>query len=141
MEKLEVSVTIDLYLSETAQASDIVLPEASFYERAEVREGLWSGPQVILSQPAVPPRGESKPLYEIIKGLAEQLGYGSYFQWDSWEDWARNMTKDLPISFEELKERGFWQGELRYRKLEEEGFQTMTGQLEVLSESFQMQCE
>ena len=139
MGKLDLSVTIDLYLGETAMESDLVLPEASFYERAEVREGLWSGPQVILSRPAIAPRGESKPIYEIIKGLAEALGYGRYFQWDSWEEWARRMTKDVPLSFEELKERGCWQGELRYHKFREEGFKTMTGQLEVLSESFQMQ--
>jgi thiosulfate reductase/polysulfide reductase chain A len=139
MSELELAVTIDLYLTETAQESDLVLPEASFYERAEVREGLWSGPQVILSQPAISPRGESKPLYEIIKGLAQEMGYGRYFQWDTWEDWARRMTKDLPISFEELKEQGCWQGEVRYHKFKEEGFKTLTGQIEVLSENFQMQ--
>lgn len=139
MSKLELAVTIDLYMSETAQESDLVLPEASFYERAEVREGLWSGPQVLLCQPAISPRGESRPLYEIIKGIAQEMGYGRYFQWDTWEDWARRMTKELPISFDELKERGFWQGELRYHKFQEEGFKTLTGQIEVLSESFQMQ--
>jgi thiosulfate reductase/polysulfide reductase chain A len=139
MSELELAVTIDVYLSETALASDVVLPEASFYERAEVREGLWSGPQVILSQPAIPPRGESKPIYEIIKGLAQEMGYGKYFKWDTWEDWARRMTKDIPISFEELKERGCWEGELRYHKFQEEGFKTLTGQIEALSESFQMQ--
>jgi len=139
MSELELSVAIDIYLTETGMESDIVLPEASFYERAEVREGLWSGPQVIFSQPAVKPRGESKPLYEIIKGLAQEMGYGRYFEWDTWEDWARRVTKDIPVSFEELKERGCWQGELRYQKFREEGFGTMTGQIEVLSESFQMQ--
>lgn len=139
LRQLELSVAIDLYLSETAQECDLVLPEASFYERAEVREGLWSGPQVIVSQPAIAPRGESKPLYEIIKGIAGALGYGRYFQWDSWQEWARRMTKDLPISFAELTERGCWQGELRYHKFVEEGFQTMTGQIEVLSERFQLQ--
>jgi thiosulfate reductase/polysulfide reductase chain A len=139
MAQLELSVTIDIYMSETAQLSDIVLPEASFYERAEVREGLWSGPQVLLGQPAIPPRGESKPIYEIMKGLAQKLGYGKYFEWDTWEDWARRMTEQLPISFEELKERGTWEGELQYYKFREEGFQTLTGQIEAVSESFQMQ--
>lgn len=139
MSGLELSVTIDIYLSETAQLSDLVLPEASFYERAEVREGLWHGPQVLLGQPAIVPRGESKPIYEIMKGLAQKLGYGRYFKWDTWEDWARRMTAELPISFEDLKERGTWEGELRYHKYRENGFQTLTGQIEALSESFQMQ--
>lgn len=139
MAHLELSVTIDIYMSETAQLSDVVLPEASFYERAEVREGMWHGPQVLLGQPAIAPRGESKPIYEIMKGLAQKLGYGKYFAWDTWEDWARRMTAQLPIPFEELKERGSWEGELRYYKFRENGFQTLTGQIEALSESFQMQ--
>jgi thiosulfate reductase/polysulfide reductase chain A len=135
MEVLDLSVTIDLYMTETAQRSDIVLPEASMYERAEVREGLWSGPQVILSQPAIPPVGESKPIYEIMKGLAEKLGYGEYYKWDSWEDWGRRMTQHLPISFEELKEKGCWQGDLAYHKYREEGFRTSSGRIEVSSDT------
>lgn len=139
MAALELSVTIDIYMSETARLSDLVLPEASFYERAEVREGLWCGPQVILGQPAIRPRGESRPIYEIVGGLAEKLGYGRFFAWDSWEDWARRMTQRLPVSFEELKERGSWEGELRYHKFREEGFQTPTGQIEASSELLQME--
>ncbi len=135
MAELELSVTIDIYMSETAQLSDIVLPEASFYERAEVRESLWSGPQVIMSQPAIPCMGNSKPLYEIMKGLAEKMGYGRYFEWDTWEDWAKNVVSFLPVSFEELKEKGVWHGELRYHKYREEGFQTSTDRIEIYSET------
>lgn len=135
MSALELSVTIDMYMSETAQLSDIVLPAASFYEQAEVRESLWSGPQVIMSQPAIPCMGDSKPLYEIMKGLAHKMGFGSYFQWETWEDWARRSTEHLPVSFEELKEKGVWLGELRYNKYLEEGFQTPTGKIEIYSEA------
>jgi anaerobic selenocysteine-containing dehydrogenase len=134
MAGLELSVAIELYMTETAQLCDLVLPEASFYERAEVRESLWSGPQVIVSQPAIAPLGESKPLYEIMKGLAQKMGYGQHFVWESWEDWARNVVGELPISWEELKEKGVWLGELRYRKYLEDGFQTQSGRIEVYSE-------
>lgn len=134
MAGLDLSVTIDLYMSETAQLSDIVLPEASMFERAEVRESLWSGPQVILSQPAIPCLGDSKPHYEIIRGLAEKMGFGEYFQWETWEDWARYATSFLPVSFEELKGKGVWHGELRHHKYREEGFMTSTGRVEVYSE-------
>jgi thiosulfate reductase/polysulfide reductase chain A len=72
-----------------------------------------------------------------MKGLAQKLGYGKYFEWDTWEDWARRMTENLPVSFEELKEKGVWQGELRYHKFREEGFQTPSGKIEIFSETFQ----
>ena len=137
MDELELSVTIDIYMSETAQLSDIVLPEASCYERAEIRESLWSGPQTVLAQPAIEPLGESKPLYDIMRGLAEKLGYGEHFQWDSWEDWANNVLAFMPVTLEELKEKGVWQGELRYHKFKEDGIQTPSGKFEVYSDSFE----
>ena len=74
---LELGVAIDLYMSETALECDIVLPETSFYEHAELRQGMWMGPEVVLCQPAVAPVGESKPMYEIVKGIADQgMGLG-----------------------------------------------------------------
>lgn len=134
MSGLELSVAIEIYLSETAQLCDLVLPEASTYERAEVRESLWSGPQVILSQPAIAPLGESKPLYDIMKGLAQKMGYGQHFVWESWEDWARNVVAAVPVEWEKLKAEGVWHGEMQYRKYLETGFQTQSGRIEVYSE-------
>lgn len=138
MAAVELSVTIDIYMSEVAQLSEFVLPEASTYERAEVRESMWSGPQTVFAQPAIKPLGESKPHYEIIKGLAEKMGYGEYFQWNSWEDWARKCTAYLPVSYEELKEKGVWQGELRYFKFKTDGgVPTATGKFEIYSTMFE----
>jgi thiosulfate reductase/polysulfide reductase chain A len=137
MAEVELSVTVDIYPNETAQLSEFILPEASTFERAEVREGAWSGPQAVISQPAIKPLGESKPLYDIIKALAEKMGYGEYFQWSSWEDWARKSTARLPVSFDELKRKGVWEGELRYHKFKDDGIQTPTGKFEVYSTIFE----
>jgi thiosulfate reductase/polysulfide reductase chain A len=134
MGALDLSVTIDMYMSETAQLSDYVLPECSMFERAEVREGMWSGPQIIVSQPAIRPLGSSKPLYDIMRGLAEKMGYGQYFQWNSWEDWANTVLANVPVTLEELKEKGVWQGALRYHKFKEEGLGTFSGKIEIYSE-------
>ena len=131
--ELEFSVCIDVYMSETALESDLVLPHTSFYEHAEIRQGLWKGPQVLCGQPVVRPVGEAKPLYDIVKGLAEKMGYGEYFPYEKWEDWARNAIEELPLTLEELKEQGLWSGEVRYRKHEEMGFPTPSGQIELYS--------
>jgi thiosulfate reductase/polysulfide reductase chain A len=90
-----------------------------------------------MAQPAIAPLGESRPYYEIIKGLAEKMGYGEYFQWDSWEDWARTCTAYLPVSYEELKEKGVWEGELRYHKYNTDGVPTSTGKFEIYSTMFE----
>ena len=67
---------------------------------------MWLGPQVILCQPAVAPVGEAKPLYDIVKGLARRWGGASTFPYEKWEDWGELMMKNIPMSLEELKQKG-----------------------------------
>ncbi|MEM7224344.1 MAG: molybdopterin-dependent oxidoreductase [Pseudomonadota bacterium] len=132
---LELGVAIDLYMSETALECDIVLPETSFYEHAELRQGLWLGPEVILCQPAVAPLGEAKPMYEIVKGIAEKMNWGQHYTYETWEDWAQVAIKDLPMSLEALKDKGFWAGEVRYNRISE-GLMTPSGKIEIYSSRF-----
>ena len=132
---LEFSVAIDTYFSETAAECALVLPEASFYERAEIRQGLALGADALLCAPALPPLGESRPLYDIVRGLAARMGFGDLFQWERWEDWAERIVTDLPVSLDDLKASGVWQGPLRHRKFER-GLPTPSGKIELYAESF-----
>ncbi|MGI9301997.1 MAG: molybdopterin-containing oxidoreductase family protein, partial [Gammaproteobacteria bacterium] len=132
---LEFAVCCELYMSETALECDIVLPETSFYEQAEIRQGMWLGPEVVLCQPAVAPVGESKPPYEIVKGIAEKMGWGQHFPYEKWEDWGELMMKDVPMSVEELKAKGFWAGEVRYNRVPD-GMPTASGKIEIFSQAY-----
>ena len=58
---LELAVTCDLFMSETALESDVVLPETSFHEQAGNSPGHVEGPEVVLCQPVVDRVGEAKP--------------------------------------------------------------------------------
>ncbi len=73
---LELGVAIELFMSETALECDIVLPETSFYEHAEIRNGMWLGPEVVLCQPAVAPVGEAKPLVRDREGASPRRWAG-----------------------------------------------------------------
>lgn len=133
---LELGVAIELFMSETALECDIVLPETSFYEHAEIRNGMWLGPEVILCQPAVAPVGESKPLYDIVQGIAGKMGWAQHFPYRKWEDWGELMMKDIPISLDELKQKGFWAGPVRYNRVPE-GLATPSGKVEIRSQAYQ----
>ena len=133
---LELGVACELFLSETALECDIVLPETSFHEQAEIRQGMWLGPEVILCQPVVPRVGASKPPYEIVKGIAEKMGWGEHFPYETWEDWGELMMKDVPMSLDELKEKGFWAGEIRYNRVPE-GLPTPSGKIEIFSSEYE----
>lgn len=133
---LELGVACEVFMSETALECDIVLPETSFYEHAEIRQGMWLGPQVIICQPAVAPVGEAKPVYDIVKGIAGKMGWGEHFPYERWEDWGELMMKDVPMSLDELKEQGFWAGEVRYNRLDE-GLPTPSGKIEIYSSEYE----
>lgn len=133
---LELAVACELYMSETAQECDIVLPETSFYEQAELRQGMWLGPEVILCQPAVDPVGESKPPYMIVKGIAEKMGWGQHFPYEKWEDWGEIMMKNVPMSLEEIKRKGFWASpEIKFGKVPN-GLGTKSGKIEIYSHAY-----
>ncbi|MFZ5556512.1 MAG: molybdopterin-containing oxidoreductase family protein [Pseudomonadota bacterium] len=132
---LELAVACELFMSETALECDIVLPETSFYEQAEIRNGMWLGPEVILCQPVVPPVGESKPPYEIAQGIAEKMGWGQHFPYKKWEDWGELMMKDIPMSLAELKEKGFWAGPIKYDRVPQ-GLPTPSGKVEIYSRAY-----
>lgn len=133
---LELAVACELYMSETAQECDIVLPETSFYEQAELRQGMWLGPEVILCQPAVDPVGQSKPPYMIVKGIAEKMGWGQHFPYEKWEDWGEIMMKNVPMSLEEIKRKGFWASpEIKFDKVRN-GLGTKSGKIEIYSHAY-----
>ena len=132
---LELGVAIELYMSETALECDIVLPETSFYEHAEIRNGMWLGPEVVLCQPVVAPLGECKPLYDIVKGIATKMGWGRHFPYERWEDWGEIVMKDIPMSLDELKQKGFWAGPVRYNRVPA-GLATPSGKVEIRSQAY-----
>lgn len=132
---LELAVACEVLMSETALECDIVLPETSFYEMAEVRQGLWLGAEAIICQPAIDPVGESKPPYEIVQGIAKKMGWGKHFAYKTWEDWAATATAGLPGGLEALKEKGFWSAPPEYNKVGK-GLETKTGKIEIYSHAY-----
>jgi thiosulfate reductase / polysulfide reductase chain A len=135
MRHLELGVALEVYLSETALECDIVLPETSFHEHAEIRQGMWIGPEIILCQPAVAPVGESKPAYDIAKGIAQKMGWGRHFDYERWEDWGERVLANSPISLEDLKRKGFWAGEVKYDRVPK-GLPTPSGKIEIYSKAY-----
>jgi formate dehydrogenase alpha subunit len=72
MEKLDFLVVQDIFLSETAEIADVVLPGTTYAEK----EGTFTATdrRVQFVDIAVDPQGDSKPDWEIICQLAKQMG-------------------------------------------------------------------
>ncbi len=73
LESLDFLVVQDIFLTETAQFADVVLPAASFAEK----DGTFSNTErrVQLVRKAIEPIGDSKPDWEIICLISDAMGY------------------------------------------------------------------
>jgi assimilatory nitrate reductase catalytic subunit len=83
-EKLEFYACIDFFLSETARHADIVFP-GSLHEEEEGTVTTAEG-RVVRIRAAVEPPGEAQRDTEILVELANRLGAGKYFKFQSAEE-------------------------------------------------------
>ncbi|WP_144211396.1 thiosulfate reductase PhsA [Shewanella donghaensis] len=86
MQKLEFIVACDIYISESAAYADIFLPESTYLERdEEIVDKSGKNPAYYVRQKVVDTIGDTKPSWLIWKELANKLGQGDFFPWDSME--------------------------------------------------------
>jgi formate dehydrogenase major subunit len=74
LEKLEHLVVQDIFLTETANYADVILPAAAFYEKSGTVTN--TNRQVQMGRPAVKPPGEAREDWAITTELANRLGLG-----------------------------------------------------------------
>ncbi|WP_024954431.1 molybdopterin-dependent oxidoreductase [Sulfurospirillum arcachonense] len=74
LEKLDLVVVIDTMPSDTAMYADVILPECTYLEREDpIKSFAGVEPSIALRQKVIDPMYESKPVLEIMKGLATKL--------------------------------------------------------------------
>jgi anaerobic selenocysteine-containing dehydrogenase len=90
---LDFLVVVDLFMTETARLSDLVLPSCTFLEDtyyATYETGAYLKPAkpglLQLRPKVVEPVGESKTDWQIIVDLAHRLGVGEHFPWTEIEE-------------------------------------------------------
>jgi formate dehydrogenase major subunit len=104
LKKLDFLVVQDIFLTETAQLADVVLPAACWAEK----DGTFTNAErrVQRIRKAVEPPGEARADWEIITALAHKLGLKG-FDFKSAEDVFDDMRKVTPIyagiSYERLE--------------------------------------
>ncbi len=108
LDKLDLIVTIDVNHSETAWYSDVVLPESLYLERMDsVFQVNGLIPKIFFRQPAVTPRYDTKPGPMILKELAERMGIGHYFPYESVAELVDWQLAGTGFSREDFNEKGF----------------------------------
>ena len=91
--KTDLFTTFDIFLNETGRThADIVLPSTIWLEELGCKA---TGGHVHLSDTALPPLAEARPLYRVIPELAARLGVADVYPWDSHEE-AINAVINTP---------------------------------------------
>ncbi len=79
LEMMDLVVTIDTMPSDTVMMSDVVLPECTYFEREDpVKSFGGTEPAIVLRNKVIEPMYETRPVFEIMKGLAAKLSRPMY---------------------------------------------------------------
>lgn len=108
LQKLDLMIVQDIFLSETAQIADVVLPVTGFAEK----DGTFTNTErrVQRVRKALEPPGEAKTDWEVICNISSKLGYPMHYA----------SAKEI---FEEVTTVTASYAGITYKRLEKEGLQ------------------
>jgi anaerobic selenocysteine-containing dehydrogenase len=130
---LDLFVVREIFMTETAELADYVLPAASYLERSEIH--CHRGLQLIgLTQPVVN-HHDFQTEYTFWRELAHRLDAGRWFPWESEDELVRWQLDGTGITVEELHAHpeGVGYKPKRFQKYKEEKFNTPSGKYEFVS--------
>lgn len=125
------TVVHDLFMTDTADYADIVLPATSFFEHFDINTSYFHQ-YLSLNEKAIEPLGEAKSNSDLFRALASTMGLTAKELHEDDDKIARTIISKSKIvegSFEDLKKRGF----LRLRAPNRHIYQTPTRKIELYS--------
>jgi len=135
------TVVHDVFLTDTCDYADIVLPATTQLEQFDIHKS-YGHLYMLANNPAIAPLGESKPNAEVFRLLAKRMGFTEPCFDDDDETVARQaMSKTHPnmagLDWDTLKEKG-WQRlsvPQKWAPFAQGNFPTPSGKCEFYSET------
>jgi anaerobic selenocysteine-containing dehydrogenase len=136
LKKLDFLVQVELFMTETAKLSDVILPACTSFERSELK--FYTENYAMWTQPVIDPLWQSRSDADIIFDLARRIAPEDKLMKAGYEasvDWVLEPAK---LTVAELKKHPggmFLKGAKMppYRKYERNGFPTPSGKMEFAS--------
>jgi thiosulfate reductase/polysulfide reductase chain A len=136
-DKLDLLVAIDANYSETSWYADVLLPSATYLEKASaLTTGKGLKPSFGMRQQAVEPRNDARPDWWIFKSLAERLGAGEHFKFKDMEAFWEFQLKGTGVSVSDLKKTGsvsLADKPIWWNRMKDLKFKTPSGKIEFVS--------
>jgi anaerobic selenocysteine-containing dehydrogenase len=81
---LDLVVVHDLFMTDSTEFADVVLPACTFLEKGEISVQSLKGDHSVRTRlPVVEPRGEALPEWKWLSLLGRRLGYEEFFPFDT----------------------------------------------------------
>jgi anaerobic selenocysteine-containing dehydrogenase len=103
------TVVHDLFMTDTADYADIVLPATSFFEHFDINSSYFHQ-YLSINEKAIEPLGEAKSNSDLFRALAATMKLTSNELYEDDEKVAKTLmskSKSLEGKFEDLKKKGF----------------------------------
>ena len=145
---MELIVDFDIWMTDTGEMADYVLPDCMPFEREDiVNMGAYG--HVVLQEPAIEPVGDNRSATYLFTELAKRMGLGEYFDKDE-DGWIAQILADspaltnedgTPITIEQLHKQKMVRPAMfpqaRYNAaLTQEGFSTKSGRMEFYADDY-----
>jgi anaerobic selenocysteine-containing dehydrogenase len=139
LKKLDFLLVEDIFMNETAEMADIILPGTTFLETDELRDVYFSHETIALVAKAnkvIEPVSNSKEDWKIWVELGRRMGYKEYFPWETSNEVIADMVKPMGITLDHFRQHpgGIYYAQREYQKYIKEGFATPSGKIEIFSE-------
>jgi anaerobic selenocysteine-containing dehydrogenase len=133
-DKIPFVVSFSSFMDETAQNSDLILPNHTYLERYEdvPQPAGLTKPVIGLSKPVVEPQFNTKHFGDVIILIAKALGENldDAFPWDSYETCIKETLGD---KWKTLVEKGYWSDPDFRAPAWEASFETPSGKFEFIN--------
>lgn len=127
------TVVHDMFMTDSADFADIVLPATSFFEQFDLHSSYFHQ-YLSINERAIDPLGESKCNSDLSRALASRMKLTSKELFEDDEKIARTLiskSKVVDGSFEDLKKKGFVKLKIPNRRV----FSTPSKKIELYSSS------
>jgi anaerobic selenocysteine-containing dehydrogenase len=136
LEKLDFLAVTDLFMTQTAEMADIVLPASSWLERNNVISSFQTSYNHTIAQQRAISLPEARSDVDIVIDLAKRLGLKDMF-WENETAMYDYLLGPTGLTLSEfIKEKRIY-APLVFKQYEKKGFKTPSGKVEIYSSIFE----
>ena len=108
LDKLKLLVSIDVRYSETGWFSDVILPESTYLERANILCQMNGPvPVFVMRDQAIAPRFDSRPAWWIFREILRRMGIKEALDFETIEELWNYQLEGTGVTVAEMREAGF----------------------------------